>query len=118
MKPRFRPLAAFILASAVVGGAPALSQASKNTERINYVSREVAVPADLSSEAAKAAYTHKLMAAVDRVCWLAASPPIGGSYKAWQECLTHTALTTAAKDPTGLLAAQLGPNATSLAAAK
>jgi hypothetical protein len=81
------------------------------------VSREVIIPTELKTEAQVKAYTDELLDAVDRVCWRSASPVIAGAYDSYRLCRKATAITTAAKDPTGLLAARLGQTPATVAVA-
>jgi hypothetical protein len=91
-------LSTLAFAALTAAGAPAFAE----------VSKEVRIPAELRTDAQVAAYTDDLLAAVDHVCWRSASPMLAGSYETYRACKKTTAIATAAKDPTGLLAARLG----------
>ncbi|MBI1358923.1 MAG: hypothetical protein GC155_01430 [Alphaproteobacteria bacterium] len=100
---------AFIaLAAAAVMVAPAFAQPSKT----------VLVPAELKTDAQVKAYTDDLLGAVDSVCRRLTTPMIGTAYDIYRNCKKVTAVQTAQKDPTGLLAARLGLTADMTVAAK
>ena len=72
------------------------------------VSKEVRIPVELKTDAQVRAYTDDLIVAADQVCWRTSAPMLAGAYDAYRACKKATVLETAAKDPTGLLAARLG----------
>jgi hypothetical protein len=82
------------------------------------VSKEVLIPKELKTDAQVTAYTDALLSAVDSVCWRTTAPMLAGSYDTYRACKKTKAIETAAKDPTGLLAARLGANTTVAIAAK
>jgi hypothetical protein len=77
--------------------------ASADTYRI-----EVAVPADLSDEAAVTEFVAELKKAVRRECARASSPMIGHNYDRLTACIKATEIEVAKQDTTGLFAAALG----------
>lgn len=69
---------------------------------------EVAVPADLSDEAAVAEFVAELRKAVRRECARASSPMIGHNHDRFAACIKATEIEVAKQDMTGLFAAALG----------
>ncbi len=69
---------------------------------------EVAVPTDISDPAVAETYTADLLRAVSRVCARETGPVIGIAYYTYRACVAQTRVDTAHRDPTGLLAKQLG----------
>ncbi len=96
------------LAAAALLAAPAFAQPS----------RTVLIPAELKTDAQVKAYTDNLLGAVDSVCFRLATPMIGTAYDLYRSCKKTTAIETAHKDPTGLLAARLGLTADMAIASK
>ena len=92
--------------------------AMTSTPAFAEVSKEVRIPVELKTDAQVTAYTDDLILAVDQVCWRSTSPVLAGAYDAYRACKKATVLETAAKDPTGLLAARLGKTPAMTIAAK